>query len=144
VSHPRSAVTITLALIAGSLIGALAFYALGAWAFEPLAVPLLDWLGLPTDPESLRARIPDDTLYWSIFAIAALPLPIQIATFGAGVADANIALFLAVIAASRALRFGGLAILALGTGPYLRRVGIGWVFGAAAVAMGLWLATRLV
>lgn len=112
VGHPARALSIALAIWTGCLIGASAFYALGAFAAEPVVRPALEAIGLVQDFDDMTARLGADGLFWAVFLVSFSPAPMQLATLGAGAAGGNFAVFLAAIALSRGLRYFGLALLA--------------------------------
>ncbi|MEQ9490627.1 MAG: hypothetical protein RIM72_16720 [Alphaproteobacteria bacterium] len=113
IGHPRRSVVIAIVIWLGSLAGAALFYGLGFWLADPVVHPVLEWLDLGDGLKDMTARLDKDGLFWVVFLVSFLPAPLQLATLGAGVAQANFLVFLLAIAASRGLRYGGLAVLAL-------------------------------
>ena len=124
VGHPRRAASIALAIWLGCLAGALAFYMVGAWLVDPVVRPALEWLGLADDFRDMTDRLGREGLFLSVFLISFSPVPMQLATLGAGAAGGNILVFLAAIALSRGLRYFGLAVLARLVGPQIAGFGI--------------------
>lgn len=117
VGHHRHATTIALAIWIGCLAGASLFYFVGLWLAEPLVYPALEGLGLLGEFENLMADLDTGGLFWTVFLVSFSPAPMQLATLGAGTVGGNFAIFLAAIAASRGLRYFGLALLANLFGP---------------------------
>lgn len=94
---------------AGSVIGCLAMYVLGAFAFE-LATSMLDGrVGWFDGVAGARAAV-DDRAAWAVFGAMFTPGP-QIATFAAGAAGVSFGAVLAACCIGRALRFGSMAVL---------------------------------
>jgi membrane protein YqaA with SNARE-associated domain len=117
VGHHRRAWTIALAIWLGCLGGATLFYFAGLWLADPVVRPALAWLGLGDEFQSLSGRLEGESLFWTVFLVSFSPAPMQLATLGAGTVGGNVAIFLAAIAASRGLRYFGLAVLARLFGP---------------------------
>ncbi|APX13623.1 hypothetical protein BWR18_01625 [Tateyamaria omphalii] len=124
VGHPRRALTIALAIWLGCLAGAALFYGIGLWLADPVVRPALAALGLEQDFAEMTDRLGTDGLFWTVFLVSFSPVPMQLATLGAGAAGGNVVSFLAVIALSRGLRYFGLAILAQIVGPRIARAGV--------------------
>ena len=124
VGHPRRALAIALVIWLGSLAGAALFYGLGFWLADPVVFPVLEWLNLADGLENMTARLDSEGLFLAVFLVSFLPAPMQLATLGAGIAEGNFLVFMLAIAASRGLRYGGLAVLALFLGRKLARLKI--------------------
>lgn len=142
VGHHRHSFTIALSIWIGCLAGASLFYAIGFWLFDPVVLPILEWLNLRQGAEDLRADLGRDGLFWTVFLVSFSPAPMQLATLGAGAAGGNFWVFLTAIAASRGLRYFGLAILAQIFGPRLARLNIptGRIMVAVlAIGFAIWL-----
>jgi membrane protein YqaA with SNARE-associated domain len=144
VGHHRQAWTIALVIWLGCLAGASAFYLVGLWLFDPVVRPALEWVGWRDDFAEMTADLDREGLFWTVFLVSFSPAPMQLATLGAGTVGGNFAVFLAAIAASRGLRYFGLALLATIFGPRIAEFGLPKtrvvliVFGAlAAVWLGM-------
>lgn len=124
VGHPKQAVRIALAIWIGCLFGAAAFYGFGAVLADPVVRPALASLGLEQDLDRMIEQLGTDGLFWTVFLVSFSPAPMQLATLGAGAAQANFAVFFAAIALSRGLRYLGLALLAQVIGPKIADWGI--------------------
>jgi len=124
VSEHRHSTTIALAIWLGCLVGASLFYFVGLWLFDPVVAPVLEWLGLRQDFREMTDGLDRGGFFWTIFLVSFSPAPMQLATLGAGSIGGNFAVFLAAIAASRGLRYFGLAILAHVFGPRIAALDI--------------------
>ena len=91
---------------------------------DPVVFPVLEWLNLADGLENMTARLDSEGLFLAVFLVSFLPAPMQLATLGAGIAEGNFLVFMLAIAASRGLRYGGLAVLALFLGRKLARLKI--------------------
>ena len=146
VGHHRHATTIALAIWLGCLAGALLFYGLGLWLFDPVVRPALDWLGLLEDFEEMSADLEQSGFFWTVFLVSFLPAPMQLATLGAGAVGGSLPVFLAAIAASRGLRYFGLALLARLVGPRIAEMRIPkgrLMLGLLALGLAGWAALSL-
>ncbi len=110
---------IVLAALAGCMVGAFAGYAIGLYAFQSFGQPLLDWLGAGDGVGLFKQQL-EDNAFWTIFLVGFTPVPVQVATLGAGFMEVSLAKYALAMVLARALRFG-----ALGLSVYL--------FGDAAI-----------
>lgn len=124
IGHPRRALAIAVWIWVGCLLGAALFYAAGLWLSDPVVIPALEALGLGDDFTRMRQRLDAEGLFWTVFLVSLLPAPMQFATLGAGAADGNLLVFFAAIAASRGIRYFGLALLAQIVGERLQHMHI--------------------
>ncbi len=99
-------------LLAGSVAGAVAMYALGAFLYGPVVEPALEALGQKEAIDGIKEDLLTEELI-SLFLIGILPIPFQLATVGAGVLQMPFLPFLAVVTASRFVRYFGLTTLIL-------------------------------
>lgn len=124
VGHHRHSSTIALAIWLGCLAGAALFYVVGLWLFDPVVRPVLDWLGLTEDFNTMTQDLEGGGLFWTVFLVSFSPAPMQLATLGAGAIQGSFPVFLVAIAASRGIRYFGLAVLAHLFGPRIAELGI--------------------
>jgi membrane protein YqaA with SNARE-associated domain len=96
----------------------------GFWLADPVVQPVLDWLGLREDFEGMTRDLDEGGLFWTVFLVSFSPAPMQLATLGAGTVKGNFLVFLGAIAASRGLRYYGLAVLAMIFGPRIAELDI--------------------
>jgi len=141
VGRHRQSVTIATAIWIGCLIGASLFYFIGLWLSDPVVRPVLEFLGLLDGFEELSKELEGSGLFWTVFLVSFSPAPMQFATLGAGATQGNFFIFLAAIAASRGLRYFGLAILARIFGPKIAEFNIPTgklVIGLVVVFVGIY------
>lgn len=141
IGHPTRSITIATAIWIGCLVGALTLYAVGYWLSEPVVMPLIEALGLSEEFDSMAQRLQGDSLFWTVFIVSFSPVPMQIATLGAGTIGGNIVVTFAAIALSRALRYYGLAIISQFVGARIAQFNIPTgklVLAIAAVMVAGW------
>lgn len=146
VGHHRQAITIATVIWLGCIAGATLFYFLGAWLFEPVVSPVLEAVGWADDFEEMRSDLGRDGAFWTIFLVSFSPAPMQLATLGAGAADVSVFVFLLAIAASRGLRYFGLALLARVAGPKIAECDIPKrkvMLGVLVVGVAVWGGAQL-
>jgi membrane protein YqaA with SNARE-associated domain len=112
VGHPRRSITIATAIWIGCLVGSALFYFVGLWLKDPVVMPAIEWLGLTQDFEEMSRDLEGGGLFWTVFLVSFSPAPMQLATLGTGAVGGNFFVYMAAIAASRGLRYFGLAIIA--------------------------------
>ena len=98
---------IILAALAGCMVGAYAGYAIGLFAFQSFGQPLLDWLGAGEGVSAFKQRL-EDNAFWSIFLVGFTPVPVQVATLGAGFMEISLGKYTLAMFLARSLRFGAL------------------------------------
>lgn len=118
-AHPGRAYKIAGAIFVGCLVGAGLFYAVAAALFDPVVAPALDRLGLLGAFEDMRARLTGEGFFWAVFLVSLTPAPFQLATLGAGAVKGSAVVFMLAVAASRGIRYFGMAWLARRFGPKL-------------------------
>ena len=101
---------IVLAALAGCMTGAFAGYAVGAFAFQTFGQTVLQSLGAAEAMESFTERL-EEGAFWAIFLVGFTPVPVQVATLGAGFTEVSLVAFTLAMLLSRGLRFGGLGLL---------------------------------
>lgn len=139
--HHRHSTSIAVSIWIGCLVGASLFYGVGLWLFDPVVRPVLDALGLMGDFNDMAADLEGETFFWTVFLVSFSPAPMQLATLGAGSVGGSFTVFLAAIAASRGIRYFGLALLAHLLGPRIERLNLPTgriVLGVAAVGLAAW------
>ena len=94
----------------GSVIGTAAMYGVDAFLFDAIGRPLIEASGASDAFEQVLRRFREDGVLTVAF-ISATPIPLVVAAIGAGAAKMSFPVFLAVVAATRALRYYGLALL---------------------------------
>ena len=139
----RYAVIATLASTAGGIAG----YFLGAFAYDALARPILDFYGKLAEFEQLRLCTGEDTIMLLLVTsgLAHLP-PIKVVTILAGVVRVSFVFFLVSCLIARGLRFFALGWALRRYGAPIRhfienRLGL-IAAGAALVVIVLYFAAR--
>lgn len=131
---------------AGSVLGALLGYAIGAMFFATIGQWLIDVYHL----ESAFQRFHDQFNEWGVAIILAkglTPIPFKLVTIASGVAGLNLVAFVVAAAITRAARFFLVAFLVRQYGQPIRRFVekyLTWVsFGVLAIIVfGFWLVLR--
>ena len=111
VGRPQQALRFAVVCSLGSVLGGVAGYGIGVFAFESVGQPLLDWF----DPggagfEQVR-QLMDRWGFWSVLAAAVTPIPYKVFTIASGVFHFSVAQFLLASILGRSARFvaeGGL------------------------------------
>lgn len=111
VAWPKRAWAVALAALVGCVLGASLFYFVGKVAFEPIVAPLLERLSLQAGYLRMLKEMQREDYFWAVFLVSLGPAPMQLATLGTGATEGGYPLFLAAIAASRFIRYFGLALL---------------------------------
>ena len=101
---------IVLAALAGCMLGAFVGYAVGLFAFQSFGQPLLDWLGAGEGIGLFKQRL-ENNAFWTIFLVGFTPVPVQVATLGAGFMEISLAKYTLAMLLARALRFGALGFI---------------------------------
>ncbi len=114
-NRPR-AFTFAAAVFAGCLVGCAIMYGVGALAYQTVGLALLDAFGWGAADESFRAASATHGVL-AVALISLTPVPLVVGAIGAGAAGMNVFVFLAVIAATRAVRYFGIALLVHLLGP---------------------------
>ncbi|MCQ0090978.1 YqaA family protein [Roseovarius sp. M141] len=141
IGHPRRALRIALAIWLGCLVGATLFYSVGLLLADPVVHPVLRAVGLEDEFRKISDDLSGGGFFWTIFLVSFSPVPMQLATLGAGTVGGNPLIFVAAIALSRGVRYFGLAVLAQLVGERIAHLKIptGWlVLGLAALLVIGW------
>lgn len=109
------------ALIAtvSSVIGGVFGYLIGAFLFEQIAMPILDFYGYMAEFERFAAWY-NDWGAWIVFGAGVTPFPYKVITIASGVTGLNFAVFMVASVISRGLRFLIVAALLYWVGPPIR------------------------
>lgn len=124
IGHPKRSITIAISIWLGCLAGASLFYFVGLLLRDPVVIPVIDWLGLMGSYDDLSNDINSGGVFWTVFLVSFSPAPMQLATLGAGAVGGNFLVFFTAIAASRGIRYFGLAILAQLLGDRINKLDI--------------------
>ncbi len=138
-ARPERAYRYALVATLASVLGGIAGYFLGYFAYETFAKPVLDLYGKLDDFERLRTCTSEDTLMVLLMTsgLAHLP-PIKVVTILAGVAQVNFLFFVISCVVARGARFFALAYLLRRFGEPIRvfiEKRLGLIAGLAAAIL---------
>ncbi|KAB2860513.1 MAG: DedA family protein [Bauldia sp.] len=111
----RYALVATVASVIGGVLG----YAIGAFLFDQIARPILDFYGY-ADQFDTFAGWYNDWGAWIVFIAGVTPFPYKVITIASGATGLNIAVFMLASIVSRGLRFLIVAGLLYWVGPPIR------------------------
>jgi membrane protein YqaA with SNARE-associated domain len=147
-ARPERAYRYAVLATIGSVLGGIAGWFLGYYAYELIARPVLEFYGSLHTFEALRSSSSRDAILLMLITsgLAHLP-PMKVVTILSGAAAVNIWLFIASAIVARGLRFAVLAWLLRRYGEPIRefiekRLGL-IAIGAAAVLVLLYVAFKL-
>jgi membrane protein YqaA with SNARE-associated domain len=147
-ARPERAYRYAVLATTGSVLGGIAGWFLGYYAYELIARPVLEFYGSLNAFEALRSSSSRDAILLMLITsgLAHLP-PMKVVTILSGAAAVNIWLFIASAIVARGARFAVLAWLLRRYGDPIRefiekRLGL-IAIGAAAVIVLLYVAFKL-
>ncbi len=133
----------SLIAAAGSVVGGLIGYALGRFAFDPLVVPVLEFLCAYRAGACPDIFVPqlrqffDDEGVWLVGVAALSPaIPYRLAVIAAGMGEMNVAVFIGICFAFRLVRYALVTLLVAHYGRkalHLVRDQLPWVLGGIGV-----------
>lgn len=109
------------AVLAGCLAGVAAMYLVGVIAFEAMGAPVIAALGLEAHHQAFLGYAEDHGVM-ALLIINVTPIPLFVPALGAAVSGLSPVMVFVIIAATRAARYFGLALLV-------------WLFGARILAL---------
>jgi len=110
---------IALVCTLGSVLGALAGYAIGALLFEAVGRPLIAFYGYAEPFAEFTARY-NEWGAWIVAFAALTPFPFKVITIASGATGLDLAVFIVSATLARGLRFGLEAALLWRFGPSIR------------------------
>ena len=120
-ADPPRAFRLALWATAGSTLGALIAYSIGALAFDTISQWILNVVGIgPARVEAQRARFEEHGA-WLVALSAISPLPTKIVCMAAGAFGVPVPPFFVAIVTGRAVRFLGLAAIVRFAGEWIAR-----------------------
>jgi membrane protein YqaA with SNARE-associated domain len=137
IATPKRAWLIALIAIAGSVLGAIFGYYIGASMFELLAKPILDFYGY-MDKFDSASTLYNEWGIWAVLVGGLTPIPFKVITILSGATGFNFVAFVLSSLAARAVRFGIIAILLYYFGAPIRNFiekRLGLVFAAGLVLL---------
>jgi membrane protein YqaA with SNARE-associated domain len=111
----RYAALATVASVIGGLFG----YLIGAFLFDQLARPLLDFYGYGAKFDEF-AKLYNDWGVWIVLFAGVTPFPYKVITIASGATGLNLAVFMVASVVARGLRFFIVAALLYWVGPPIR------------------------
>ena len=116
---PQRAWKIALVATVASVLGGVLGYAIGAFLFDSLGRPLLDFYGYADKFAAFEAKY-NEWGAWIVAGAGFTPFPYKVITITSGVMDLNFGVFMIASAISRGARFFLLAALLWHFGPPIR------------------------
>ncbi len=135
VNRSRALWVATIALL-GAILGGIAGYAAGFFAYETAGRLILNALDM-TEQFRLFQRDLQDLGFWLIVTVGISPVPFQVVTVGSGVAAYPFVWFVVAVSFGRAVRYYGLALLVALFGETVQDVIARHSAAARITALGL-------
>lgn len=110
IATPKRAFLIAGVAVLASVLGGLAGYAIGAFAFESIGRPVLEALGKADAVAAFNTRF-NDLGFWSVLVAGITPFPFKVITIMSGWTGLPLATFLLTSIIARSLRFFFVAAL---------------------------------
>ncbi len=107
---PRRAWLIAAVALVSSVLGGLAGYAIGAFAFEQIGRPILEHLGKADAMEAFNARF-NDFSFWAVLIAGMTPFPYKVITIMSGWTGMPVMVFFVSSVIARGIRFFLIAAL---------------------------------
>jgi membrane protein YqaA with SNARE-associated domain len=133
VAAPTRAWRFALICTVGSVLGGIAGYAIGVWAYPAIGQPLVDLYHGQAVMDKIAGLYAEHG-FWGILIAAITPIPYKVFTISSGLFGYNFGSFLAASVIGRAFRFFLVATLIKYFGPAVK----GWIernFNWAVTAM---------
>jgi len=131
----------TVTSVAGGVFG----YAIGAWLFEPLGAPIVDFYGAQAEFAAVQAWFGEYGA-WLVLLAGVTPIPYKLVTLASGLLGLPLLWFVLASVAGRALQFYLIAGLLWWGGAAVDNALRRWAepagWGAVAVAAALYWAWR--
>jgi len=104
IARPSRAWLVTLVALVASVLGGLLGYAIGAFAYQEIGVPILTALGKDAAMEAFSTRF-NDFGFWAVLTAGVTPFPYKVITIMSGWTAMPIGTFVATSILARGLRF---------------------------------------
>ena len=104
IAKPQNAYRLALASAAGTIIGSIALYWVGATAFEQLSGAMASWLGVGADDMAKMHQLLDRYGWMVVFASTMSPLSTKLTSVACGAFSVPFAAFAAALSAGRLTR----------------------------------------
>jgi membrane protein YqaA with SNARE-associated domain len=104
IAAPHRAFLIAFVCLVSSVLGGIAGYAIGAFAFDEIGRPILETLGKADAMEAFNQRF-NDLGFWPVLIAGLTPFPYKVITIMSGWTGLPIATFIITSIVARGLRF---------------------------------------
>jgi membrane protein YqaA with SNARE-associated domain len=104
IAAPRRAFLIAGVCLVASVLGGIAGYAIGAFAYDTVGRPVLEALGKETAMEAFATRF-NDFGFWAVLVAGLTPFPYKVITIMSGFTGMPLLTFVATSILARGLRF---------------------------------------
>lgn len=142
VARPRRAFTIAAVATVASVLGGILGYAIGAFAFDQLGLPILEFYGKTAGFDAFAQRY-NEWGAWAVLIAGVTPFPYKVITIVSGVTHLDFAVFMVASIIARGLRFFVLAALLWKFGAPIRdfierRLGLMFTLFVVILVAGFW------
>ena len=119
IANPRKAWLFATVTLVASVLGGLAGYALGHFAFEQIGRPILEALGKAEAIEAYAHKF-NNVGFWAVLAAGVTPFPFKVITIMSGATAMPLSVFIPTAILARGLRFFAVAALLRIFGPQIK------------------------
>ncbi|WP_298836120.1 YqaA family protein [uncultured Roseobacter sp.] len=146
-ARPSRAWLIAGVALVASVLGGIAGYAIGAFAFESIGQPILESLGKAERMTEFNTRF-NDLGFWAVLAAGVTPFPYKVITIMSGWTGMPLATFITTSILARGIRFFLVALLLWKFGAPIRdfierRLGLMFTLFVVILAGGFYLVRYL-
>ncbi|MEM6307900.1 MAG: YqaA family protein [Pseudomonadota bacterium] len=139
-ARPHRAFWIATVCLTGSVLGGIAGYGIGMFAFDTIGQPILTALGKEAYFDQFAQRY-NDWGIWVVLTAGVTPFPYKVITIMSGATALPLWVFIATSIVARAIRFFALAALLYYFGPSIRdfiekRLGLVFTLGMVVLIGG--------
>ncbi|WP_375227598.1 YqaA family protein [Roseobacter sp. S98] len=147
IARPSRAWLIAGVALVASVLGGIAGYAIGAFAFESIGQPVLESLGKAERMTEFNARF-NDLGFWAVLTAGVTPFPYKVITIMSGWTGMPLGTFIATSVLARGIRFFLVAFLLWKFGAPIRdfierRLGLMFTLFVVILAGGFYLVRYL-
>lgn len=119
IANPRKAWLFATVTLVASVLGGLAGYAIGHFAFEQIGRPILEALGKAEAIEAYAHKF-NNVGFWAVLAAGVTPFPFKVITIMSGATAMPLSVFIPTAILARGLRFFAVAALLRIFGPQIK------------------------
>ena len=119
IANPRKAWLFATVTLVASVLGGLAGYAIGHFAFEQIGRPILEALGKTEAIEAYAHKF-NNVGFWAVLAAGVTPFPFKVITIMSGATAMPLSVFIPTAILARGLRFFAVAALLRIFGPQIK------------------------